>query len=238
MTFLFAGCIKENNNAVSLIDDRKYVEAIEVLSNLLRLLKIENYTSDRGIASPISDFSGLDHCMIYEEHHDDDGLARLREQTENDDLVYTKAIPVAPSFAPPESACTMGVVASIVVFNMALAHHLVALTIEKDAAAFTHKALNLYAMALALQEGQVQETNTLFALAVWNNCGVIYSSMHVTSPQAEQCFGQLLVLLSFFNKTQEERMEGSPKERMMLQGFYHNLHMRLLGTDNFIAAAA
>lgn len=89
-------------------------------------------------------------------------------------------------------------------------------------------------MALRLQGGHVGGSSILFSLAIWNNSGVIYDSMSAAKAQSSQCFGQLLVLLVFFNDTHPTLWQAGSA----LEGYYQNVEKDLLPCDEMAVAVA
>ncbi len=88
-------------------------------------------------------------------------------------------------------------VSSMIIFNIALAHHLSALVSdEKRQSEKLHKATTLYKLAYNLQRGAQLENNFIFTMATINNLGVIYRQVE-DKETATKCFQHLLVMFWF-----------------------------------------
>jgi hypothetical protein len=212
-----------------MIEYGKYHEAVSVLSNLLKYLKKEIEWSCIG-TSELADISCLDQCMI------DPLMAGLQEQVEEEQpFIYNKAIRIPPSLASVYKHKVV-TIASITIFNLALAyHHLAANSTEEKRAAKLQRALKLYSLALQLQVGKVDGSNIFFTSAILNNSGVIHLRLNNNGSQSAGCFGQLLSILMFLNDIQEE---AATYKKLNLHGFYHNVHMQLLCKKALAAAAS
>eukprot|EP00980_Cylindrotheca_fusiformis_P006086 scaffold1311_cov99-Cylindrotheca_fusiformis.AAC.3 len=214
-----------------MIDSCRYGQAISVLSNLLKALQT------RQDCSEVSDISGLDQFMDYsDDQKPSDGKDLIDVMNENPQFIYRRGIRIPHSFASSKD-CNSATTASITVFNLALAHHLAGIETKDEVTSsiLLQKALKLYAAALRFLGGQVSESNILFSLAIWNNSGVIFDSMQKRANSA-QCFGQLLLLLTFFNDT--HRDHKGPPEQFVIRGFYHNVDNHFFPNKQVVAPAA
>jgi hypothetical protein len=221
--------LQQHNQAVSMIDYGKYREAVSVLSNLLKFLKTEMEWSGSD-TSEVADSSCVDQCMI------DPSMDGLQEQEEEDQpFIYNKAIRIPPSLASVYKPKVI-TIASITIFNLALAHHhLAAKSTEETRVWKLQRALKLYSLALQLQVGKVDESNIFFTLAIMNNSGVIHHCLDNNGFQSTGCFGELLSILMFLNDTQKE---AATYKKADLHGFYHNVHTQLLCKKTLAAAAS
>jgi hypothetical protein len=212
-----------------MIDHGKDREAVSVLSNLLKFLKTEMNSSGND-TSEGADISCVDQCMI------DPSMDDLQEQVEDDQpFIYNKAIRIPPSLASVYKHKVV-TIASITIFNLALAHHhLAANSTEETRVATLQRALKLYSLALHLQVGKVDESNIFFTLAIMNNSGVIHHSLHNNELQTTGYFGELLSILMFLNDTQDE---AATYKKVDLHGFYHNVYTQLLCKKTLAAAAS
>jgi hypothetical protein len=220
--------LRQNNQAVSMIDYGKYREAVIVLSNQLKYLKKEMEWPGSE-TSAVTDISCLDQCMI------DPSMDGLQEQEEEDQpFIYNKAIRIPPSLASVYNHKVV-TIASITIFNLALAHHLAANSTEETRVANLQRALKLYSLALQLQVGKVDESNIFFTLAILNNSGVIHHCLNNNGLHSTGYFEELLSILMFLNNTQEG---GATYKKLILHGFYHNVHTQLLCKKTLAAAAS
>jgi phosphoglycerate-specific signal transduction histidine kinase len=97
---------------------------------------------------------------------------------------------------------TNATMSTILVFNLAIAHHLMALEVmviqqeEKKAFHFLGKAAKLYDLGLTLvhREHEIYSSSSLFVLASINNMALVHMAMH-TNDVANHYLEQLLASL-------------------------------------------
>ena len=134
-------------------------------------------------------------------------------QDENEDggnqVIYRHAI-IVPEMQRDclnntcKNTITATMMSTIVIFNQAIAHHLMALEVmviqqeEKEAFHFLRKAAKLYdfCLTLAHHEHKMCSSGSLFVLASINNMALVYMAMHANDV-ADHCLEQLLASLMF-----------------------------------------
>jgi hypothetical protein len=105
-------------------------------------------------------------------------------------------------FIPSDLGNSLGrrersMVSCIVIFNLALVHHLSAIwTTEGDPSSNLRRALKLYELAFNLHREELVEANVLFVLAVTNNVGVTHCQLGDEEP-ATTCFERVLSMLMY-----------------------------------------
>jgi hypothetical protein len=144
-----------------------------------------------------------------------------------DDFIYRKPIRIPESYAHHAKLQRSEIILpSIVIFNLALAHHIWAMKMEnklqKDVATGTNslheqrspslllkKSATLYGLAIRLQEGQVAEEgpqsySKLFFLSCINNLGNTHRLLGDMAA-SEKIYQQLLAMLMYLNYSEQER---------------------------------
>ena len=92
-------------------------------------------------------------------------------------------------------------ISAIIIFNLALTHHLEALETQQicntTVTSTLRKSAKLYQLAFnMLQEVTVQSNNLIFAMATVNNLGLVFEMLE-DDDAAHECFEQLLSTLMF-----------------------------------------
>jgi tetratricopeptide (TPR) repeat protein len=101
-----------------------------------------------------------------------------------------------------QNTATATMMSTIIIFNEALAHHLMALEVmklqqEKKAFKILSQAAKLYEMGLILaQQGELCSSGSLFVLASINNMALVYIAMNANDV-ANHCLEKLLATLMF-----------------------------------------
>jgi hypothetical protein len=169
--------IEQNNSAVALLNHKNYAEAISILSHALiwqeKLGFVGNAVDSRTLS--------LDQCML-QSHRSVSPWMDGRCDT-NRAYIYRQGI-----FIP--STLNSVIITPIVIFNLALAHHLKAEQSE-DADQhkfFLQKSLRLYKLAYnAHGNGE----NLLFRFASVNNIALIHNDLNNTE-MSEKCLEYML----------------------------------------------
>jgi tetratricopeptide (TPR) repeat protein len=214
--------VKLNNTSAALISSGDYDRAISRLHNALVLANkqvLENASESHGSPLDVT----LDRCMAQSPLTCDDG----NDKTERSLFLYQHAI-YLPNDAP---LCyrTSVLVSVIIIFNLALAHQLLAAKKQSNKRSkYLRKAAKLYALAHSLyHEKNDFEDSVVFSLASVNNLGLIYHELH-DMRTAELCFQRLLSTLMFL----VDCGEGNVSQ---FEGFFQNTHLVVQGNT---AAAA
>ncbi len=134
-------------------------------------------------------------------------------------FIYRKPIRIPPSYAHNTSLQNSEVtLPSIVIFNLALAHHLLAMKKKNEpckhlqpnlSSLLLEKSAKLYELAIQLQERQVaadgtQSFSNLFYLSCVNNLGSSYRLLGDIS-LSEKTYQQLLTMIVYLNYSEEQR---------------------------------
>jgi tetratricopeptide (TPR) repeat protein len=118
---------------------------------------------------------------------------------------------------------------AIMMFNMALSHHLSALKHHNNATQL-HSALILYEHAYLLIQNEQVDICILYTLALSNNLGQVLKAMK-RQPEARQWFGQLLSMLLFLVRYYDD------EEKAFLDGFFGSALPCILGNTKAAPAA-
>jgi hypothetical protein len=214
--------IFENNAAISLIESGKYQEAISRLCCLKTFydaggnVQAENPEGPKG--------ASLDHCMAQGQ--------KLPCARSDDAKPYLYKQPIRMPPTLEYSYKGRETIASILVFNLALAYHLLFLEIGQTSRGYSslRKAQMLYEVAFDFQKNEYFDSNYLFVLATVNNIALIHQQLN-EQKLANKCFEQVLSILMFMIDGGGGRAINSDGR---LDGFYHNLS----SLENFHPGAA
>jgi hypothetical protein len=159
-------------------------------------------------------------------------MARLQqtEDSEQDGYIYRRAIRVSQCSMQEEHS--MGATLSlIIIFNLALAHHLSAIQ-QQMCRRRLQKALQLYELAyqLQLEEQQEQQVSSLrFTMIIANNLGEIHRAVNNNSKHV-MCLQHLLSTMMYLVDCR------IPADSIELDGFFRNTLQLIL--KNKCASAA
>jgi tetratricopeptide (TPR) repeat protein len=117
---------------------------------------------------------------------------------------------------------TVAKLSAIMMFNMALSHHLSALKHHKNATQL-HAALRMYENAYLLQQNEQVEISILYNLALSNNLGQVLKAMK-HQPEARKCFEQLLSILLLVTEYCDD------EEKARLENFFRSALPCIQGT--------
>ena len=184
--------VQMNNYGADLIGESRFTEAIQVLKTALHAVQAE-MTDDThrapSLNTPITP-NQTSNCP-----NTNESQLRFGEQDLRDGVyVYCHAIR-ADSFSTQhhgdkdQAFCTLSVK---IVFNMALAHHLAALSADNEKSAFKFQgALKLYELGfqMQLQSGLLLEMK--YVMAILNNCAHVYKAMNKLA-KAKQFYKHML----------------------------------------------
>ena len=236
--------ILKTNKAVSMIKTGEYHEAINRLSNVLNSLKhsVNRATNEyEHQQEPPSSGIDLEEFMLSSNTCQMSIPTRgggSEQDQEDNPFFYRQPIEIPKSLIGGlllSSSTNHGdtiLLSSVVLFNLALAHHLLAETSNSYQKMFLQKALRLYELSFRMQEQleRVHSNNFHFALAVMNNIGLIHKQMK-NDIQAKDFFSQIFSILMVIT---DSDMEEST--RCHLQGYYQNIGLFCQPTS--LAAAA
>lgn len=216
-------CCHLNNHAACLIRDGNFEKAIVILTKGLRFARTVMSDCDcdcDGMAHQriAKEETTLDSCMVRtrpETNKESDGDMDI-DQQDSGYYIYRTPMPV-PSTMNVSNYEEIVTVTVMIMFNLALAHHLSAL---EEGSEHSHsriqKAIKLYEYAYNMQRDERLINNVFFTMAILNNLGQIYHAMNA-GDIAEKCFQQLLSTLMLLVDCGEGRGMVSG-----LEGFFQN----------------
>lgn len=201
--------IELNSQGVTLIENGKFEAAIPILSEALKASK-EDFSSslvdeDIGIHSKRT---SLDECMV-SNSADVDQLS-----TSDGQYVYGSCIQIPSSIKATYYESGIPLVSVAIIFNLALAHHLLAKSMNQSEK-LLNTAAKLYELAYALQSEECMENTSFFCLATINNLGSIFKCLD-RREDAAICFQHLLSMLMFLVDC------GGSKQESEYDGFFRN----------------
>lgn len=203
--------IEQNNLAVAMIEEGAYDEACSKLSTVFQSYQGYYDENDCHYYSPSI---SLDQCMTQ-------GHPMSSSVDPDFPFMYSDAIRISPKIA------AVGIpkqdVAAILLFNLALSHHLSALD-SMNPDADLRKALYVYEMVYTMQQQKKDSfliSNLMFVLSILNNIGIIHQWRN-NDAIASRCFDKLLSVLMLLTSTQSN--DGKSKiEEVIFRGFYRNV---------------
>jgi tetratricopeptide (TPR) repeat protein len=225
--------IQQNNAAASLVAAGEYNTAIQEFSFALKTYRQVMIEADDEIPQPVK--TNLNQCMVQSGL----ALAECRKEAcrviDNDQkyYMYQQAIRIPLDIDSTYQASVT--VSSVIIFNVALAHHLSALATsdKKHQSKKLCKATTLYEMAYDLQGRNAQlENNVMFTMAAMNNLGVIYLQLE-DRETASKCFQCLLSTIMFLVDCGAAKVCCDED----LDGFLRNV-TNLVSGSSFTAATA
>jgi tetratricopeptide (TPR) repeat protein len=224
--------IQQNNDAASLVAAGEYNTAAQEFSFALKTCQQVIVEANDEIPQPVK--TNLDQCMVQSGL----ALADCRKEAcrviDNDQqYIYRQAIHIPLDIESTYQASV--IVSSVIIFNVALAHHLSALATsdKKHQSKKLRKAATLYEMAYDLQGRNAQlENNVMFTMATMNNLGVIYQQLD-DRETASKCFQCLLSTVMFLVDCGAAKVCCDDD----LDGFLRNVTILVSGSS-FAAAAA
>jgi tetratricopeptide (TPR) repeat protein len=180
----------QNNSAVALISAGHYDAAMSCLSNALKTYKQLMNTNDD--ETPQTKMASLDHCMA-QSSAAAQGNHLATHEDKSGRYIYRQAIRIPQDMQCDCRANVM--VCVVVIFNLALAHHLAAGTGGETKQHRLRKAVKLYELAFQLlQQEEHLENNAMFTMAALNNMGLAHQQLN-DEESASNCFQHLLSAL-------------------------------------------
>jgi hypothetical protein len=210
----------------------EYNTAIQGFSFALKTYQQVMNEADDEIPQPVK--TNLNQCMVKSGL----ALADCRKEAccvidSDQQYMYRQAIHIPLDIESTYEASV--IVSSMIIFNVALAHHLsvLATSDKKRQSKKLHKATTLYEMAYDLQGRNKQvENNVMFTMAAMNNLGVICLQME-DRETASKCFQCLLSTVMFLVDCGAAKVCCDED----LDGFLRNV-TNLVSGSSFAAAAA
>lgn len=201
-----------NNRGAQHIDAGRYGSAISTLVKALKVSEKVTITEACGC-----EHCSLDSCMKQRTSQPPCQLPRETISTvcpQQPESVYVYERPICISQKSMEEEHCPGVILSlIIIFNLALAHHLSA--IQNNACPkLLQKALHLYELAYQLQREENDNGSLRFTMIVANNLGQIHRAVNNESKH-QQCLEHLLSTMMYLV---DSRVKGEPE----FDGFLRN----------------
>jgi hypothetical protein len=186
-----------NNQGASLLEAGRSMESLVIFTAALRSTT-QLVASLQGRDTPFADQCSWDAMMKMSSAG---GEAKSSERETGFGFVYRQPIHIVPEDKPSNDSSNV-VVATAIVFNLALAQQLAG--IEGCSHARLRKAVKLYEYALHLAQpyGLANEC-VLFRLSITNNLGHLHKELNQEAI-SEKCFLQLLSMLMYLSVCSEE----------------------------------
>jgi tetratricopeptide (TPR) repeat protein len=217
-----------NNEGARLICKGEYTRAVstflEAMSTVKQMLADDNSIcrsrdEDTEMDSTCEYCSEIVSCMDAESSSSPEEAASYEDESSHC-FVFRK--PLVMSLHADECGDrTVAKLSAIMMFNLALSHHLSALKHHKNATKL-HTALLLYENAYLLLQNEQVEICVLYNLALSNNLGQVLKAMK-HQPEARQCFEQLLSILLLVTEYCDD------EEKARLKGFFRSALPCMLG---------
>lgn len=251
---------QQNNDAANLIDIGSYKAALAILSQALATVQMElnnnNNSSSSSSSSSVDDTdeqqetSSAERYIINSYHQQQSPSEQHQEQEqrnkmsivvdqfeeqdyyeEDKDFIYRRPIRTVSDIPQEEEMYVMSV---ILVFNMALTHHLIGLRTNNKSNEEQKQlrgALKLYELVFCMQmKSDVLCMSTTCTLALMNNSAQIYKSIN-RQRKATKYFKHLLSSLMMMVE------KGEADTLQELDGFLYNVTSRFILTKRAAPAA-
>jgi hypothetical protein len=224
-----------NNQAASLTDKRDYNDAVFMLRRALTMNKATLHSLDQSNAQhkiqQESHSKLLQGCLAFNGTHAAADIP-LGDDDDSGEYVYRSPLRLPESSSLTTDFNTHDVLSIIIVFNLALVHHLSGLEEEPSSgAAKLDKAASLYILACRMLTQQVLDHTVLFIiLATKNNMGQIHKT-HGQSEVADACFQEVLRIIFYMSDNRREN------DNLFLEGFFQNTTYLVLKKSHTARAA-
>jgi hypothetical protein len=224
-----------NNQAASLIDKRDYKNAVFILRRALTMNKATLHSLDQSNAQhkmqQESHSQLLQGCLAFNGTHAAADMP-LGDDDDSGEYVYRSPLRLPESSSLTTDFNTHVVLSIIIVFNLALVHHLSGLEEDPSScAAKLDKAASLYNLAHGMLTQRFMDHTVLFIiLAAINNMGQIRKT-HGQSEVADACFQKVLSILLFMSDNRREN------DNLSLEGFCQNTTYLVLKKSHTARAA-
>jgi tetratricopeptide (TPR) repeat protein len=206
-----------NNRGAQHIDAGRYESGIATLVKALKLSERVAITAEACSCQHCD----LDSCMMLKTSPPPHPLSK--EETfcqQQPESVYIYEQPIRVSQKSMEEEHCPGVILSlIIIFNLALAHHLSAMQ-NNTCRKLLQKALHLYELAYQLQREEDDYGSLSFTMIVANNLGQIHRAVN-NEYKHQQCLEHLLSTMMYL-------VDSRIKENMEFDGFLRNASQLIL----------
>jgi tetratricopeptide (TPR) repeat protein len=213
------------NQAVCLIDEREYAHAFSILKEALIINRdfLTSVDAADQKKSPRSNNNLLQECM-HSSHMKQHVFA-----DDSDDFIYRRPIRIPEGSQTNVDYHFHVTLSVLLVFNLALAHHLCGLEGGTNKVGMLEKAVYFYTLSQQMFAQQGLGTIT-FILAVTNNIGQIRKTLGQTEV-ADELFQRMLTTLLYLNEYDWDSKEFS------LEGFFRNTTHLVLKKSHAAKAA-
>jgi tetratricopeptide (TPR) repeat protein len=196
--------IADNNAAVSQIEAGDYLAAIENLSSAVSSFKRLFSQSEKPLETNCDDIT-IYNCIA-------NTFPLTGTNSTETEFLYEHPIRICENKVFGTTCCESSIIASMVIFNLALAHHLQANSVEQqEGSCYCHldettyanlqKARQLYEISLTMQRDAQSTTDpdkhnndVFFMLAAFNNLGLVYRRLQ-NQDASVKCFQHILSTL-------------------------------------------
>jgi hypothetical protein len=194
-----------NNHGARCISHGDYHSAVESLSHALHSSKICVHHPVENSNHATFDISDLmkEGCHAMKDKLEIEEL--LVQRIAPSDFIYSSPISVPVSAFSNPGLHTEVAISSIVIFNLALAHHLLAIHAQQphqQIVALLAKSMKLYELAIQLQQQDAtlsaSNYSTLFILSSLNNLGNVHHMLG-DEQASHYCYQKLLSLLMYLS---------------------------------------
>lgn len=231
-----------NNEGISQLEAGNHEAAAASFSRGLSMVKqaLSSIDWDNASSNPVQQAQSLTEepacqfCKLQQEGEDDHDMEDDIENEEQDltaqeGFVFKDPIMVLPQSFETPSYTFFVKLSFIQLYNLALTHHLCALT-RPDPQPFFRKALSLYELAYTIHVSEDIELTILQSMAIVNNLGQLHRKLNDLD-KSKQCFENLLTTLMFVKDC------GEQDSQHMLSGFLSNVMSLILCGPKPAAAA-
>ena len=160
------------------------------------------------------------------------------EETSSSSFLYRQAIHLSPEAIGRDNRSRQQL-SAVIVFNLALAHHLIAETDEtQQYNCFTMRAAKLYELSWQLVQREVGYNSPLFMMVIVNNLGVAYQSLGEVE-NAQRSFEHLLSTMLFLMDCGHHHKifaKATKNHSNLQEGFFRNVSPLFLHQSTAAAA--
>ncbi|CAJ1965646.1 unnamed protein product [Cylindrotheca closterium] len=197
--------IDMNQQTIDHLEAQDYYRAVASASSALQHLgNITATQQDRFLQASTSPASSFDQCILLTRIAENDDTPH---QDDSPPFIYSDAIPLAPTVT------NYAIVAPVLMFNAALAHHLIAKQDKERSIQYLYRAKQLYTLAYNSQDIQ---QNPLFQFVLYNNTALIDLQIGNT----ESWNASIFYLLSIYMILVDQ---GRSSHLRHIRGFLRNL---------------
>ena len=238
--------IELNNIAVAEMDNGNNLDAITNLKKALAIAKrCWSNTPDHELVVVVGDENDCNKAKRKTSLDDFVSSSRSGSATAFDEdtnnrssFLYRQAIHLEPDAIGRDNRSRQQL-SAVIVFNLALAHHLIAETDEtQQYNCFTMRAAKLYELSWQLVQREVGYNSPLFMMVIVNNLGVAYQSLGEVE-NAQRSFEHLLSTMLFLMDCGHHHKifaKATKNHSNLQEGFFRNVSPLFLHQSTAAAA--